>query len=81
MSRYIWNILVALDQVLTALLGGWPDESLSSYAYRLEQQGKVWGKVFRPAIDWLFSWYEADHCQNSFQAEKLRHHMPPELRD
>lgn len=30
--RYIWNILIALDQLLNALLFGDPDETVSSRA-------------------------------------------------
>ena len=62
MLKYLLNILIALDQVGTALLGGWPDETMSSYAYRLDFMGRPWGKVTRPIIDFLFDdlkvvWY------------------------
>lgn len=32
MRRYIWNVLIALDQLLNAILGGDPDETVSSRA-------------------------------------------------
>jgi hypothetical protein len=32
MSRYLWNILIALDQLLNAFLCGDPDETVSSRA-------------------------------------------------
>ena len=48
---YFLQILVAIDQVFNALLGGMADETLSSRAYRAEQKGKVFGKIFRPLID------------------------------
>lgn len=34
MMAYIKNVLIALDQLANALIGGWPDESLSSRAWR-----------------------------------------------
>jgi len=40
MARYLNHLFIALDQCCTALLGGWPDETLSSCAYRLQQQGR-----------------------------------------
>jgi hypothetical protein len=30
MVRYIWNLLIALDQLLNTILNGQPDETLSS---------------------------------------------------
>lgn len=41
MKTYLLHLGVALTQLLNTLLGGWPDESLSSRLYRLEQQGNA----------------------------------------
>lgn len=30
MGRYFWNILIAIDQFFNAVLGGYPDETISS---------------------------------------------------
>ena len=76
--RYPIRILVALDQLVTALLGGWPDETLSSYAWRLERQGKPFGFT-RRLIDWVFFWDE-HHCEKAMMAERNRLQVPPELR-
>lgn len=81
MFRYLINILIGLDQLLTAIVGGYPDETLSSYAWRLERQNKLGGRIFRPLIDWLFTLTGPDHCKRSFDDERLRRQMPPELRD
>lgn len=78
MKRYIVNLLVAIDQLITALLGGWPDETLSSYAWRLEKQGKFFGFT-RRLIDGFFFWQD-QHCYHSMLAERLRLQTPPELR-
>lgn len=82
MARYLINILIAIDQLATTIVGGFPDETLSSYAYRLDLQGKPGGKLFRPFIDWLFSWQrlEGGHCKTSYEQERLRLQFPPELR-
>lgn len=75
---YLFNVWVAIDQLATALLGGWPDETLSSYAWRLEKQGKFFGFT-RRLIDALFFWQEA-HCYNAMKAEMERRQLPAELR-
>lgn len=71
------KLLIAADQLLNALLAGWPDETLSSRAYRWEQNGvRKWP---RKAIDTLFFW-EKNHCWESYRSEWERRQMPPELR-
>ena len=77
--NYFIRVLVALDQLVTALLGGWPDETLSSYAWRLEQQGKPFG-FMRRVIDWLFAWEGPNHCERAMLYERQRLQLPPELR-
>ena len=34
--------LIAVDQLLNTLLGGWPDETLSSRCYRWARDGEGW---------------------------------------
>lgn len=82
MLNYFINIFIAVDQLITTLIGGYPDESLSSYAYRLEKQDKLGGKIFRPLIDFLFSWqgYKDGHCKAAYDEERLRMQFPPDLR-
>lgn len=82
MKRYLLQVLIAFDQFLCTLVGGWADESLSSYAYRLDRDGKFWGRVWRPVTDWVFYvlFGEERHCFNSYLAERRRAHVPPEMR-
>lgn len=82
MKHYLFQILIAFDQLLCTFIGGWADESLSSYAWRLEQKGKIWGRIWRPVADWFFRFFFSDnnHCHKSYLAERERAHLPPELR-
>lgn len=66
------QVLIAVDQLVNTLLGGWADETLSSRAYRNE-----W-KVCQ-LIDILFFW-DVAHCKESYYSEKFRRQLPPELR-
>lgn len=79
MKRRILNLLIALDQlawVLLTLGRGHPDETISAAAWRMEQQGKLAGRVLRPIIDALFRPLERDHCRNSFESERRGAHLP-----
>ena len=71
------QVLIAVDQLVNALGGGWADETLSSRAWRWELAGKrEWP---RRLIDALFFW-EPDHCCESYESERRRLQLPPELR-
>lgn len=76
---YALRILIAIDQFGTVLLGGWPGETMSSYAYRLDQQRKIGGQIFRPAIDTLFFWQKL-HCRDAYIGMLQRVNLPPEFR-
>jgi len=81
MLQYFINILLALDQLGCTLIGGFPDETMSSYAYRIRKQGKPFG-FFADWIDWgaktIFR--QDDHCLKAYQSERKRLQEPPELR-
>lgn len=79
MKFTIYQILIALDQLLNTLIGGWADETLSSAAYKSDQKGLFWGKITRPLIDAIFFWQDR-HCYYAFIAEKFRLQSPPEDR-
>ena len=71
------KLFVALDQFANTILGGWPDETFSSRAWRWEADGKrVWPRKF---IDWLFFW-DKDHCRQSYESEVARKQCPVEMR-
>lgn len=76
--HYGLSVAIAVDQLLNALLWGWPDETLSSRAYRMD--GKKWRwTIARRVIDGLFFWQD-EHCRQSFESEKAMHHLPIEAR-
>lgn len=79
MARYALNVLISIDQLFASLVGGYPDETLSSYAHRLHAQGKFFGFT-RDWINAIFFWQE-DHCHLAYTAERARVQLPPALRD
>ena len=73
-----FQVLVALDQFVNTLIGGYADETLSCRAYRHYLKGEhKWVKVL---IDCLF-FFEDNHCYNSYLSEQERLQLPPALRE
>ena len=73
------NVLIALDQlawVIVTLGKGHPDETISAAAWRMEQQGKIAGRILRPLIDMLFRPIEKDHCYRAYLSEMHRAQLP-----
>jgi len=62
--KYCKNLLIALDQGANALLGGDPDETVSS---RFGKRSK--SNLFRQAIDKLFFW-QPNHTAKSIEADE-----------
>lgn len=71
-TAYFKQVFVALDQCCNALLGGWADETFSSFCYR---ENPRMAKI----IDAIL-FFDPDHCRRSYESEKLRSYFPPELR-
>lgn len=72
-----WQVLIALDQLGNALLGGWADESLSAHAWRQHLEGKRnWPYLLIDAI--LF--FDGNHCRTSYESELERTQLPPSMR-
>jgi hypothetical protein len=81
MKRRILNILIAFDQFLWVLLTlgrGYPDETISAAAWRMERAGRLAGRIMRPIIDALFWPLERQHCELSYYAELNGSQLPPE---
>ena len=71
------NLLIAIDQLFSALIGYPCDETLSSLAYRWELNGKR--KWVRMLIDTLF-FFQKDHCREAYESELKRAHLPETMR-
>ena len=80
MTKYTLQVLLAIDQLLNALIpGGWADETLSSRAHRMrEKSHKYWGWT-ADMIDGLFFW-QSNHCYNAWLEEVKRAQLPPAVR-
>lgn len=71
-------VLIALDQLVNTLAGGWPDETISSRAYRWAVDGVTWPMRVIDAVALCFG--DKDHCERSFDSERQGRQLPPECR-
>ena len=69
----IKHIVLAFDQLVNAILGGYPDETISARAHR-----DGWKKTER-IINWLFR--DDLHCAAAYINEMHRVHNAPEYRN
>lgn len=74
MRARVLKILIALDklayQIMTLGYGSEFD-TISSTSYRMEQKGRLVGKLSRPVIDWVFSKFGNErHCFESYISAK-----------
>lgn len=76
MKAWLYQVALAFDELLNAIFcDGRADETMSSNCWRMEQAGRPWG-FMRPVIDTLF-WFDANHCQTSYEAMLLRAKTAP----
>lgn len=62
LKQYIVNILIALDQVVNAIFGGDPKETISSRADKAMREGKAWGCILCKFLSKI----QKDHCQKAY---------------
>lgn len=80
MAGYILRVLVAFSQLGNALLGGYPDESMSARAWRTGSKGRWPGVVMLRVIDTIFLVItfgrDENHCRHAYDSERLRRQFP-----
>ena len=62
-KQYFWNILISIDQLLNTLIGGDPDETISSRC----------GKRKIKVCKWLckaLHMFDKNHCEESIEIDE-----------
>ncbi len=67
MKTYLFNILISIDQLVNTVIGGKPDETISSRAGKGRLYGDPFWTPIAAFIDFLFLPFERDHCANSIE--------------
>lgn len=66
--KYFWNLLIAIDQLANAILGGDPDETISS------RMGKMIGNKKATPLEHglcdVLHVLDKDHCEKSIEEDE-----------
>ena len=63
---YFHNLLVAIDQFANTLLGGYPDETLSSHSHRSRKCSWFWSCMYH-VINFIM--HDPMHCNKAYLKE------------
>ena len=72
-KKYIFNLLISIDQLANTILGGDPDETLSSRMGKMVVRWRVGSTKSQlryklaVAICWLLNKIDPDHCNKSIE--------------
>lgn len=81
LKNWLYHIVIAIDQLFNALLGGAADETLSSRTYRgamLADKPKKRWRVLYKLINGLF--FDSKHCKTAYESELNRKQYPQEFK-
>lgn len=67
LNTYFWNCLIALDQLANTLLGGDPDETMSSRMGKLVAKRKC---ILCRVICNVLDRFQINHCQRSIEEDR-----------
>lgn len=70
------QILIAIDQLINTLWGGWADETISARLWR-NQNNSWWWAFWLKAVNTLFFW-QNNHCRGAYNSELRRKQLPKE---
>ena len=77
LSKYITNVLIGFDQFINTIFLGFPDETISSRAWRCKDVSSFW-KVMHSLINKLF-FFQKDHCHKAYLSELERKQIQLEI--
>jgi hypothetical protein len=66
-SRYLWNVLIWIDQGLNVLFAGDPDETLSSRMGKAVREDRC---TFCKAFCWFLDLFDKNHCEKSIEEDE-----------
>lgn len=65
-KRYVRNVAVAVDQLLSALTGGDPDETISSRLGKAQRRGQPFACIACRLLDLI----QRNHCARSIEDDE-----------
>ena len=65
MKRDFWNVLLSIDQLFFTLVGGDPDDTFSSAAWKLYERKNIhW------PVTWIDFFFGKGHCENEVERDE-----------
>lgn len=64
--RYFWNFLISIDQLANTILGGYPDETLSSRLGKLARKKQP----FSMCMCRILHFFDKGHCEKSIEEDE-----------
>ena len=65
-TKYARNLIVAVNQLVNTVLGGDPDETISSRSGKARAAGKRWGCVLCRVLDFI----DKKHCADAISLDE-----------
>jgi hypothetical protein len=76
--KYLWNILIAIDQFVNTICGGDPDETISSrlgkWAIDGENKSGIRRYIYK-VVNWIVELFERDHFKKSIEEDEGSRHI------
>lgn len=66
MKKYIWNLLISIDQFFNAVFGGDPDETISSRMGKRARKGDKLGIM----VCRVLNFFDKGHCEKSIESDE-----------
>jgi hypothetical protein len=66
MSKRLFRIFIAFDQLINAVFNGYPDETISSRAGKASIRGERWGCILCSFLDKI----DKEHCIKSIEYDE-----------
>ena len=63
--KYFWNLLISIDQLTNTVLGGDPDETISSRSGK-KQDDQLWAKYLCKVLNYI----DTNHCKKSIESDE-----------
>lgn len=81
LKNWGYHVIIAIDQLFNALIGGGADETLSSRTYRgailAKNPRKRWRVLYR-IINAIF--FDENHCKTAYESEKSQKQYPDKFK-
>ena len=75
-KNWALQVLIALDQLANAIIGGWADETICARVYRNARKGYWYAILAEKILNCIFRILgDKSHCETAYNSELNRAHL------